>query len=58
MTSQAYLGQPPRLAVWFITLFTAHQNAESIFGDLLEEYSYSRRNRELPSPGAGIGGRR
>jgi hypothetical protein len=40
MTSRAYLGQPPRLAVWFINLFTAHQNAESIFGDLLEEYSY------------------
>jgi hypothetical protein len=40
MTSQAYLGQPPRLAAWFINLFTAHENAESIFGDLLEEYSY------------------
>jgi hypothetical protein len=39
MTSQAHLGQPPRLAVWFIHLFTAHENAESIFGDLLEEYS-------------------
>jgi hypothetical protein len=40
MTSQAYLGQPPRLAVWFLNLFTAHESAESIFGDLLEEYSY------------------
>jgi hypothetical protein len=40
MTSQAYLGQPPRFAVWFINLFTAHENAESICGDLLEEYSY------------------
>ena len=40
MTSPAFLGQPPRLAVWFINLFTAHENAESIFGDLLEEYSY------------------
>ena len=40
MMSQAYLGQPPRLAVWFINLFTAHESAESIFGDLLEEYSY------------------
>ena len=40
MTSQAYLGQPPRLAVWYISLFAAHENAESIFGDLLEEYSY------------------
>jgi hypothetical protein len=40
MTSQAHPGQPPRLAGWFISLFTAHENAESIFGDLLEEYSY------------------
>ena len=40
MMSQAYLGQPPRPAVWLINLFTAHENAESILGDLLEEYSY------------------
>jgi hypothetical protein len=39
MTFQAHLGQPPRLAGWFINLFTARENAESIFGDLLEEYS-------------------
>jgi len=40
MMSQAYLGQLPRPAVWLINLFTAHENAESIFGDLLGEYSY------------------
>jgi hypothetical protein len=48
MMSQAHLGQPPRLAVWFINLFTAHQNAESIFGDLLEEYSYLASKSGVP----------
>jgi hypothetical protein len=38
MTSQAYLVQPPRIAVWLVSLFTRAEEAESILGDLLEEY--------------------
>ena len=36
MTSQT---QPPRLALWLVNLFAAGEEAESILGDLLEEYS-------------------
>jgi hypothetical protein len=39
MTFQAYFVQPPRIAIWLINLFTAAEEAESILGDLLEEYS-------------------
>ncbi len=38
MTSQAYFVQPPRFATWLVNLFTAGEEAESILGDLLEEY--------------------
>jgi hypothetical protein len=38
MTPPAYLVQPPRLAVWLVNLFTRAEEAESILGDLLEEY--------------------
>jgi hypothetical protein len=31
--------QPPRLAVWFLNLFTPYEQAEPIPGDLLEEFS-------------------
>jgi hypothetical protein len=31
--------QPPRLAVWLVNLFTPYEQAESIPGDLLEEFS-------------------
>jgi len=31
--------QPPRIAVWLIELFTPDEQAESIHGDLLEEFS-------------------
>jgi hypothetical protein len=31
--------QPPRIAVWLVGLFTPDQEAESIPGDLLEEFS-------------------
>jgi len=31
--------QPPRGAVWLIELFTPYEQAESIPGDLLEEFS-------------------
>lgn len=36
MTSQT---QPPRIALWLVNLFAAGEEAESILGDLLEEYS-------------------
>lgn len=38
MTSQAYFFQPPRIAVWLVNLFTSAEEAESILGDLLEEF--------------------
>ena len=40
MTSQAYFVQPPRMAAWLVNLFTRAEEAESILGDLLEEYSH------------------
>lgn len=40
MTSQAHFVQPPRIAVWLVNLFTVAEEAESILGDLLEEFSY------------------
>jgi CDP-diglyceride synthetase len=39
MTSQAHFVHPPRIALWLISLFTSTEEAESILGDLLEEYS-------------------
>jgi hypothetical protein len=39
MTSQPNLVQPPRIAVWLISLFARAEEAESILGDLLEEFS-------------------
>jgi len=33
------LVQPPRLAGWLVNLFTSYERSESIFGDLLEEFS-------------------
>jgi hypothetical protein len=38
MTNPSFI-QPPRLAVWLVSLFTPYEQAESIPGDLLEEYS-------------------
>src|SRR5271166_986219 len=37
--SQAPFVQPPRIAVWLVDLFTPSEQAESIPGDLLEEFS-------------------
>lgn len=34
------LASPPRLAVWLVGLFTSDQEAESIPGDLQEEFSH------------------
>jgi hypothetical protein len=39
MTSQPHLVQPPRIAVWLLNLFALGEEAESILGDLLEEFS-------------------
>ena len=39
MMSQSHLVQPPRLAVWLLTLFALDDEAESILGDLLEEFT-------------------
>jgi len=39
MTSQPYFPQPPRIAVWLLNLFALAKEAESILGDLLEEFS-------------------
>jgi hypothetical protein len=39
MTSQASLVQPPRVAAWLVDLFTPGEQAESILGDILEEFS-------------------
>jgi hypothetical protein len=39
MTPHADWVQPPRAAVWLVTLFTPAEQAESILGDLLEEFS-------------------
>ena len=40
MTSEPNFVQPPRIAVWLVNLFTPAEEAESILGDLLEEYSH------------------
>jgi hypothetical protein len=39
MTAQQHFLQPPRTAVWLLSLFTLVEGAESIQGDLLEEFS-------------------
>src|SRR4029077_9054167 len=38
MPPPAYFVQPPRMAVWLVNLFTRAEEAETILGDLLEEY--------------------
>ncbi len=45
MTSQPCFVQPPRVASWLVSLFTPAGDAESILGDLLEEFSnYASRS--------------
>jgi hypothetical protein len=39
MMSQGSLAQPPFLATWLLELFAPEEHAESIAGDLLEEFS-------------------
>lgn len=40
MTSPASFVYPPRLAVWLVDLFAAGVEAESLSGDMLEEFSH------------------
>jgi hypothetical protein len=40
MTSRASFVHPPRLAVWLVHLFAAGVEAESLLGDMLEEFSH------------------
>jgi hypothetical protein len=39
MMSQAPFVRPPRIAAWLVDLLTPYEQAESIHGDLLEEFS-------------------
>jgi vacuolar-type H+-ATPase subunit I/STV1 len=39
MMSQSPLAQPPLIASWLVELFAPAEHAESILGDLLEEFS-------------------
>lgn len=39
MTSPAHYFRPPRIAAWLVNLFAPAEAAESIQGDLLEEFS-------------------
>jgi hypothetical protein len=39
MTSPPHIVHPPRIAVWLLNLFALTDNAESVLGDLLEEFS-------------------
>lgn len=40
MTSLASFVRPPRIAVWLVDLFAASREAESLLGDMLEEFSH------------------
>src|ERR1700733_4420309 len=48
MTSQSHFVEPPRLAVWLLTLFALDEEAESILGDLVEEFSLLASNSGVP----------
>ena len=48
MTSQSHFVQPPRFAVWLLTLFAPDKEAESILGDLLEEFTLLASKSGVP----------
>jgi hypothetical protein len=48
MTPQSHFVQPPRLAVWLLTLFALDDEAESILGDLLEEFTLLASKSGVP----------
>ena len=45
MTSQPQIVQPPRIAVRLVNLFSSDEEAETIEGDLLEEYTHIASKR-------------
>jgi hypothetical protein len=47
--SQSTLAHPPRIASWLVELFAPAEHAESILGDLLEEFSDLGSKSGLPS---------
>lgn len=49
MTSQPNFVQPPRIAVWLISLFAFGEKGESIIGDLLEEFSLLASKSGVPT---------
>lgn len=57
MTFQPQSVQPPRIAVWLIRLFAVGEEAESMLGDLLEEFHSSHPNRECLQREIGTGGK-
>jgi hypothetical protein len=48
MTSQSHVVQPPRLAMWLLTLFALDDAAEHILGDLLEEFTLLASKSGVP----------
>ena len=48
MTSHADFVQPPRIASWLVNLFTPAEEAESILGDLLEEFCHLASKAGVP----------
>ena len=48
MTSQSQWIHPPRFAVWLLNLFALDDQAESILGDLLEEFSLLESKSGVP----------
>jgi hypothetical protein len=49
MSSQTDSVQPPRIAVWLVSLFTPVGDVESIQGDLLEEFSQVASEKGIAS---------
>lgn len=49
MASQSQFIQPPFFAVWLISLFAIGEEAESILGDLLEEFNLLASKSGVPS---------
>jgi hypothetical protein len=48
MTSQPQIVQPPRIAVRLVNLFSSDKEAETIEGDLQEEYTHIASKRGAP----------
>ena len=57
MTSEADFVQPPRIACWLLNLFSPPEEQNRSWVTCLRSIPFSRRNRELPWPEDGIGGK-